>query len=384
MKIKQRHNLWFLFIAILFFSCNQDAVKEEPVEKTTSIITQREALNNTGYINSSTGESIANVIIKQSNAVIGRSSEDGSFNISSESLREGQVLQFEHKDYIPVTKAIQSNSKLVITMKKRAPVSIINSRTGGVIGFESGGEITVPSNAFSLQGRPYVGEVAMRVSYIDVTNPNEVRSAPGSYIASDAGNLVPLKSFGMIEITAVTPRENQLLELSPGNAIQIALPVLTENTPDRVNFYELNRDTGLWDLRSTLRQMRSMLLGEVTTVNSAWNADEPCADALVCVKIQVDWVNGNPGCGYGATGETYNGFDGIHGEDPDGYVRFQVCPNEVFQLGACWILCCGPGVPLSDPCCNNPQERTYIDMSAVTATPDPSDGCIDLGIWVIN
>lgn len=380
-------SLLVLFLLVLV-SCKNNELdtqqeNRKPQESDTALVGKNAFIIADGYVRTSENLPIANVTVKNGTQTIAVSDSEGYFRLRGKPASEGDVLTFENSGFITVTKVVAADSKLIIWMKKRAESVIIDSKEGGTIKLERGGNLRIPANAFTLEQRDYTGPVEITASYVDVTNRNEVRSAPGSYIAFDEATktLTPLTSFGMVEITAVIPEVNQELELRRERPIQATLPILTETSPSRVNLYELDRASGYWILSGQLTSFQNTLLGEITTVNSTWNADDPCSEALVCVKVEVIFQNGNPGCGVGAEGITYQGFDGIHSIGSDGYVELMVCPDSVFELGACWLLCCGPGVPSSDPCCNNPQHRTTIDLSTVTMNPN---GCTDLGTWVIN
>jgi len=336
-----------------------------------------------GFIRTSEHWPISGVAVSVNGVDIATSNKHGFFVIKKTSVFElSDVLRFEHPNFVTTTKILRSDSNLIIWMKKRGETTTFNSRREQTIALEKGGHVNIPSNSFTLYGKPYTGSVEIRASYIDVTDRNEVRAAPGRYLAYDErrNELMTLNSFGMIEITAVVPWKNIPLELREDRAITVAFPILAESTTDRVNLYEFNAEKGVWVLEGSLQNIDNTLQGEITSVNSAWNADEPCSQTLLCVEVEVLWQSVNFGCGVGATGVTYQGFDGIHITGPDNHVELMVCPNSVFELGACWILCCGPGVPLSDPCCNNPQYRTTIDIGTITLNPA---GCTDIGTWVI-
>jgi len=336
-----------------------------------------------GYVRTSENWPISGVAVSKNGVDIAESNKHGFFVIEKPTVLElSDVLRFEHPNFVTTTKILRSDSKLIIWMKKRGETTVFHSRREQSIALEKGGHVNIPSDAFTLYGRLYTGSVEIRASYIDVTDRNEVRAAPGSYLALDErrNTLVPLNSFGMIEITAVVPRKNTPLELREDRVIMVAFPILTESTTDRVNLYEFNAEEGVWIFKGSLQNIDNTLQGQITSVNTAWNADEPCSQSLVCVEAEVLYQSGNIGCGVGATGVTYQGFDGIHTTDLDNHVELMVCPDSIFELGACWILCCGPGVPPTDPCCNNPQYRTTIDISTITLNPT---GCTDIGTWVI-
>ncbi len=138
-------------------------------------------------------------------------------------------------------------------------------------------------------------------------------------------------------------------------------------------------ETGYWEQTDILINENDIPLGEITSVNSSWNADQPCGEELICVELQIIYTNGDPGCGITAQGLSYQGSDGHYQPDFNGFIEFMVCPDSTFQLGACLTLCC---VDPDDYCCSNPYVyTTTIDLS--TLPPNPN-GCINLGVWTID
>ncbi|KGL59150.1 hypothetical protein [Polaribacter sp. Hel1_85] len=316
---------------------------------------------------------LSNVNVKRGEKVIAKSDKKGNLKINRTNFKDGDVLTFEKDNFVSLYKVIKANSTLDVLMKKRNDIVEIETEKGGFIKFGNGGSLNIPKNAFTIRGKLYKGNINVQATYIDVTNSEEVMSAPGAYIAENKdGNLYPLTSFGIIEINVSDSKNNIPLDLKKGTGLKISYPITTKNTPDIVNLYELNEETGYWSERSFLRNNGSTLQGVVTSVNSAWNADDPCSDVLVCVKIKVVFTNGNPGCGIGAKGISYQGYDGLYSPDINGYVQFMVCPDSVFELGACHPVCLT---------CPGPVYQKTIDLSTVTMNPS---GCTDLGTWVIQ
>lgn len=337
-------------------------------------------LTYSGTVFNSEYKPISGIEIRKGRSTLAKSGKEGKFLISKNKLNVGDVLTFEGEGYVKSVKVFQKNTKLYIFLKKLGETKTMNATKGANLEFDSGVKLNVPANAFQLNNTNYKGEVKLGVTNFDVQNSRDLQSAPAAFIAQapGQGNRVPLTSFGIVEITAMTPR-NEPLTLNKGVGLKIEFPTRVEGAPAQINFYELNYITGYWELQGTVSNVGNVLQGVVTTVNSAWNADEPCADALVCIKVRILTAAGAPAsCLARVEGVSYNGFDGIYSPDANGDVEFFVCPGEVFELGACYIFCCGPGVPLTDPCCNNPQFRTTIDMSTIPLNPS---GCTDIGVW---
>jgi hypothetical protein len=355
-------------------SCTNDEVLSSKTDENISLELRAE-IDPVGHIVSEGNAPVQNASVIRNGVVIATSADDGSFDVKEAQLEAGDVLSFEQSDYVTVTKVLSDDTVLTIFMQKRAETVRIDSRKENKIKLDKGGYIIIPKNTLGIDDRPFRGEVDIQASYIDVTDSFELRSAPGSYIAQGEGGLVPLTSFGMIEIVATVPGKDIELDVVKGESITTAFPVLSpKDTPDVVNLYSFDEVTGYWELEGVLQNDGAVLLGEVTSIDSSWNADEPCSEALICVKVQVVFTNGNPGCGVAAEGISYQGFDGLHSIDASGYVELMVCPDSVFELQSCFPLC----IP-----CPGPVYTTIIDLTTITTPPGP-DGCIDIGVWTIN
>ncbi len=319
---------------------------------------------------------ISNVVIKLDDKIIGKSNTKGEVSLSSTSFKTGNVLSFENAAFVKVYKVMKEGSTLDVFMKRRSDSFKVDTEKGGVIKFGDGGLLNIPKNAFSLKNKLFKGNANIQVTYIDVTNAREIMSAPGAYIAENKeGDLYPLTSFGIVEINVRDSKSNDELDLGEGISLEISYPIKTENTPDSVNLYELNEQTGYWSERGFLTNNGSTLQGVVTTVNSAWNADDPCSQQLVCVKIKIQYANisgGPSGCRFSATGLSYQGFDGFYYPDSNGDIQFMVCPDSAFKIEGCFLTCTNcPGAIYSK----------MIDLSTITMNPS---GCTDLGTWVIQ
>ncbi|WP_340063039.1 hypothetical protein [Ascidiimonas aurantiaca] len=387
MKANKLVKYFILFFAVAMafvISCSEETTNETVVSTNVTAEPEQPMQQVTdGLVFSTTNEPIPGVTISVGGQTIGETREDGTFDprVLLE-LNEGDVVTFSHPEFVPVIRVVRANPQITIVMRRRAQPVIVNAREGGVVRLGRQGQIEVPPNAFALQGKPFGGDVEIRATFINVADRTEIRSAPGAFISEEQGadRLVPLQSFGLAEVTVTTRGENQPLDLIRGQSLRVTLPIVTE-TPRNVGLYVLNPETGLWSLVGELTNTGSVLQGDITDTNRTWNADRPCGQSLVCVRVRIDYGGANLGCGIAATGLSYRGFDGVFQPDANGFVELQVCPDSVFELGACFRQCCGPGVPPTDPCCRNPELRRVIDMSTITLNPN---GCTDIGVWLIN
>ncbi len=363
-----------LVLACLIFSCSNDNLETQEPSNGVDLVRNSKAIDLNGFIVTRDNKPVDNVTVRIGNEVVATSRADGSFSLEGSGVNVGDVLVFENSGYVTVTKIMSEDTKLIISMLERAePIQIDPRRTNSIaVGKE--GRVVIPANSLGLNGEPYSGPINVQATLVDVRDPFQLRSAPGSYTAMGNEGAVPLTSFGMIEVVATIPGERIRLDVVEGASVQMAFPILLpRETPETVNLYSFNTSKGLWVLEGELVNTGSVLLGEVTSIDSSWNADEPCAEELICVKVKVIFTNGNPGCGVAAEGLTYQGFDGINTIGADDYVYLDVCPDSVFELQSCFPLC----IP-----CPGPVYTTTIDLTTITTPPGP-DGCIDLGTWTI-
>lgn len=362
-------------MACLVFSCSNDKLEiQDASNEGINFVNNSRAVNLDGFTITNDNEPVSDVTISVGGQAVARSGADGSFRLEGTNVNVGDVLVFEHNDFVSTSKILSEDSKLIISLQKRAEAIQIDPRRKNEIAVGDGGSITIPENSLGLRGEPYNGPINIQATLIDVSDPFQLRSAPGAYASIDEKGVAPLTSFGMIEVVATVPREGTRLDIVEGAAIEMAFPILfPRDTPEIVNLYSFDMEVGYWVLEGELINTGEVLLGEVTTINSAWNADEPCAETLICVKVKVIFTNGNPGCGVAAEGISYQGFDGINTIGADDYVYLDVCPDSVFELQSCFPLC----IP-----CPGPVYTTIIDLTTITTPPGP-DGCIDLGTWTI-
>lgn len=306
---------------------------------------------------------------------------NGEFFFKKKSIQNGDVITLKAKDHVTVNKVYKESLSTTFFVKRRGESKVFDSKKDQTLNFKSGVSLKIPALAFKSSS-PYSGEVKVTLTYFNPNNYLDLLSAPAAFVEYDVnkGRLIPLSTFGVFEVLAESI-EGSPLTLTNNATIKVSLPAEGKSFPPTMPFYEMSNDSGYWIRRTSLQLIENRLLGEITSVNSAWNADAPCSDTLVCVKVKVVFANGNPGCGISATGVSYQGFDGIYQPDPSGYVQLMVCPNSVFTLGACHLTCCGPGTPQSDPCCNGPLYQKTIDLSTIPINPS---GCTDLGTWTIQ
>ncbi len=331
----------------------------------------------------------SNKIINQAQISIGdvriKSNAAGEFKIPGLKTNKEYIITIEHANYVSMTRKIKFNvakkMDLNFTLIPRSTEKQFDSGDSIIVPLMEGGEINIRPNSFIAKsaGR-YKGKVNLRVTYINPKDNSAIVASPGIFMSSDNQ---PLQTYGMVEIYATTPK-GERLEIMERSPIKLMMPNLT-GIVSNVGLYSLNTSTGLWDKKGELLfdKQTNTLLGQVTSISSAWNADDPCTQNPVCVQFQFVDVQGNPIIQMVAVkGVSYSGFGGWFQTDANGFANFQVCPNQVFKVVTGLIPCCGPedipGTPQHDACCINGGMiyGPVIDMNTVTLNPS---GCTFLG-----
>lgn len=313
------------------------------------------------------------------------SNSKGEFLVDNLIAGEEYMMSIRHKDYVEINKKItltdvSKNMSATFSLIKRNEKQIFNTRDTITVKYENNGIISFKANSFiNNLSMPYNGKIGISVTFINPVKPKMILGSPANFIALESGKKIPLKTFGMIEILATDSAGNRLDINKPA---KINFPIIDSITTG-TGFYHLDLSTGYWIREGILSfdKVSYSMLGEVTSISSAWNADQPCSEALVCVRIRVVDELGNPSPRYvGAIGLSYNGYYSPVSPDAQGYAELYVCPNSVFQITDDIIPCCNnqiPGTPEYQFCCENGGlvRGPIIDMSTVTLTPP----CTDIG-----
>ena len=187
-------------IACLAFSCSNDKLEiQDASNDGVNFVNNSRAVDLNGYTITNDNEPVSDVTISVGGQAVARSDADGSFRLEGTNVNVGDVLVFEHNDYVSTTKILSEDSKLIISLQKRAEVVRIDPRQKNEIAVGDGGSITIPENSLGLRGEPYNGPINIQATLIDVSDPFQLRSAPGAYASIDEKVVAPLTSFGMIE-----------------------------------------------------------------------------------------------------------------------------------------------------------------------------------------
>jgi len=340
--------------------------------------------------NNSSQELIENATISIDNQKV-QTNKNGEFVKTDLKTNNEYFIKIEHPDYVSIIRKVKYTILKDITTNfpliPRNPAQKFNASDSIIATLNEGSSIEVQPNSFiTKDGSQYNGEVIIRATFINPQNNNSIISSPSTFISSDS---LPLQTFGMMEIYA-TSSKGERLEIKGNKPIKVKIPNITGLTAN-TGLYSLNMENGSWIKKGEFRfdnNPTNTLSGLVTSISSAWNADNPCSNSLVCIRVLVVDNSHAPRPGYfiGAKGLTYLGYTGLFQTDANGYVNLNICPGETFKFVGDIIPCCDgheiPGSPEHIFCCVNGGQiqGPMIDMSTVTLTPP----CTFLGEVVMN
>lgn len=357
------------------------------------IVSCNEKLRLNGYII----DAESSLPIKDASIIINNKSilSDASGSFKTQSLKTGMeyLVKVQHPQYVSIARfytpeIVDSSGTISFPLLKRNEARQFNTSDSIIVDFFDGkGKIKIdPSNWHTIprnnleKGVPFEGEFRLQVTYFNPENPAQISASPAPLLMESKNGRVPLKSYGMLEIFATDLNGNQL-DISENDVVEIELPSIIDINQNTGMFTVSS--TGVWEYINefTFNAESNTLLGSVSSISDAWNADDPCAEALVCVRIKFLNTDGSPASTtFYYRGLTYQTNWEIGNSDSQGIAEIYVCPDQVFQIFS-QIPCCG-GLSASDPgydfCCiqNGISVIQTIDLSNVTLTPP----CTDLGI----
>lgn len=229
-----------------------------------------------------------------------------------------------------------------------------------------------PRSLVDPVGNLLTGEVRVSLTYVDVSDPNQIRSASGDFTALMRDNSVrTLESFGIFEVYVEDPNGRRA-DLAPGKTAIINLPIPRRNlgnVPRTIGLFSFGTISGRWIEAGTLIRSDDGLTynGTIDTLDVNWNGDDPVD--TTCIRVQVfephfpNPPHGPPAVNshVTATGVSFNGSsDGY--TDSNGFVCLLVKRNSQVSLEAVSALSFG-----------------YRSVPIVITTPNIASGAADCG-----
>ncbi|MEX1188164.1 MAG: FISUMP domain-containing protein [Bacteroidia bacterium] len=220
----------------------------------------------------------------------------GVFNFDEAAIQEKVGRLLVSKDgYFSGSRTFatkNSGSNLKIRLIRKTLVASFNSPNSVSFEFE-GVNMTIPSNAVSFNGIPFVGQVGIYANYINPEGIHFNEEMPGNLIASQNASLFGLTSFGMLAIEMIDSVGNEL-NLSNGSSALLNLPLsssLQTSAPNTIDLWSYSEEFGYWINEGQANKQNNSYVAQIPHF-SFWNCDIPW-EAILLNGVVND-QDGNP------------------------------------------------------------------------------------------
>lgn len=287
-----------------------------------------------GVVKDARGNLLADVNIS-AQGVTAKSNNQGYFVLNNLPETERMVVNFEKTGFVYTTDVtrirIGESSYLEAVMKQEEYHQTINSNVGGLIEIAgTRASVKVPDNALvDERGRPYTGAVNVALTPFDPTTPEGLAAFPGEFKGLNRdGEIVPIESFGFMDVTPRTP-EGRPLQLAAGQFAEIAIPIapsLLNQAPETMPLWYFNKQDGQWHEEGTMVRDGNVYRAKVSHF-SVWNCDVAYDRSYVIGRV-IDCTNGEPVKGARVTIQGQRGWTSGESSTPDdGTFRIPVDSN---------------------------------------------------------
>lgn len=284
-----------------------------------------------GKITDALGNPMSNVTVSIGDQIT-RTNDQGWFSIASVTPGSSKLMTFQREGYVTnyrVGNVSQGSSVFTeVTLCEIDEVETINGADGGIVTVFDGGSVEIdPNSLVNSQGQPFAGTAHVSITTFDPSDEEQVRAFPGEYLGIDTtGQLVPIRSFGFMDISVVS-QTGERLQLAQGKNATISIPVPLSMQADASTLgtcplWYFDSSTGTWHEQGlgTYDDMLGCFTAQITHF-STWNFDIRYPAAYLSGRV-VD-SNSNPvqgaqvacwGTGWcqqrWASGETYTVANG--------------------------------------------------------------------------
>ena len=238
-----------------------------------------------GKVTDKYGYPISNVTVSVGGQTA-MTNDQGWYTVSNIAPENKQLITFSKNGsattYQVANIQTGKSSFVEATMSQVGQTSTIPATTGGTATDQADdGYVTIGANSLATsQGTSYTGTATVMITTFDPSDEMEANAFPGEYLGVLAQNqtVVPIKSFGFMDISVTTPTGDKL-KLASGKNATVAIPVPASMQADAVNLgtcplWYFDTATGTWKEQGsgTYDANIGCFVGNVTHF-STWNYD---------------------------------------------------------------------------------------------------------------
>jgi len=212
--------------------------------------------------------------------------DEGWYIVSNIAPGNKQVVTFSKtgsaSTYQVASVQTGKSSFIEATMSPVDQTSSVSAAPGGTITNPTdNASVTIGANSLATsQGASYTGTATVTITSFDPSDEMEANAFPGEYLGVLAQNqtVVPIKSFGFMDISVTTPSGDKL-NLASGKSATVAIPVPFDMQDEAANMgtcplWYFDTTTGTWkeEGSGTYDDTIECFVGNVTHF-STWNYD---------------------------------------------------------------------------------------------------------------
>jgi hypothetical protein len=257
-----------------------------------------------GKVTDKYGYPISNVTVSVGGQTA-MTNDQGWYTVSNIAPGNKQLITFSKNGSATTYQVanVQTGKSIFVeaTMSSVGQTSSIPGTTGGTVTNPAdNGYATIGANSLvTSQGTSYTGTATVMITTFDPSDEMEANAFPGEYLGVLAQNqtVVPIKSFGFMDISVVTPTGDKL-NLASGKRATVAIPVPASMQADAASLgtcplWYFDTATGTWKEEGSgiYDDTIGCFVGNVTHF-STWNYDIRYPAGYVSGRV-VDSL-GNP------------------------------------------------------------------------------------------
>jgi endo-1,3-1,4-beta-glycanase ExoK len=259
---------------------------------------------------------VAGVKVRVAERAVVLTDTDGEFTIRAPAS-ERLAVSFSAPAFMDTTKIYNthtpSRGNTVIIWPRAAPTPL-DAERGGKLTFPAGTIDFPPRALVDERGRTIRGRVSVSFSALDVSDRQQIRSAPGDFTARMRDNSIQrLETFGVFEIF-IEDDQRRRANLARGQSaiVELKLPQTPRGRPPgEVGLFSFDRNSGLWTEAGVLQSMPGVqvLSAPLWDLSVTWNADQVLGTS--CVQVEIFDCGGAPGIANShveAFGVDYSGY----------------------------------------------------------------------------
>jgi hypothetical protein len=273
-------------------------------------------------------------------------------------VAEDRVVMFSKQGYVGTSKMVDVfsglTSSIYVTMATEASPVTLDSTMGGTVSGDANAFITAPPNAFvDTQGIQASGDVDVHMTVLDPSDPLDAAAYPGNLLGKTlAGDIVPLRTYGVVDITV--RKDGETLQIKDGENVTIGIPARSlGSTPDTSDMWYFDSAQGMWIEIQNDGTYDSNTHTYQTDVShlTPYNSDNPYIPT--CISGMVQDAQGNPVIAYIEAIPLDEDKEGNMSSDftePDGYFCMYVEKDTTVLLKVYVAEAIGVGnIDMSDP-----------------------------------